>query len=180
VGEQTLLPGMTRSIDRRLRMTCHKHGSEPRHWIGEHLRCPWCKIDTLNRDLEAELGVPDHDDRQSREAGLKEGEGLAVAGAAAAGMTAEQQFPGWNDWAFNIIREIALHNELVYVDDVHDEAERQGLPIPPNRGSAWGWPWRRAIVNNVIENTGMTRKTTRAVAHAMPRPIYRSLIFNSS
>lgn len=175
--EQPILPGMMRSRNRRATMRCYKHGKEPRLWIGDHLPCPWCKIETLTSDLEAELGMRDPDDRRDREAGLKEGEKRAATGAAAAGMTAEQRYPGWNDWAFNIIREIALNNELVYVDDVHDEAERQGLPKPPNRGSAWGWPWRRAIVNNIIENTGNTRKTTRAVAHAMPRPIYRSLIF---
>jgi len=178
MGEQPLLPGMQRSKNRRLRVTCYKHGREPRCWIGDHLRCPWCEVEKLSSDLEAELGAHGLDDRPTRKVELKEGERLAAIGAAAAGMTAEQRFPGWNNWAYNIIREIARNNELVYVDDVHDEAERQGLPTPPNRGSAWGWPWRRAIVNNIIENTGDTRKTTRAVAHAMPRPIYRSLIFN--
>jgi hypothetical protein len=51
------------------------------------------------------------------------------------------------------------------------------LPPPPDKRS-WGGIMRKAKINGWISKTGKERKSTRAVCHSQPKPIYRSHIYD--
>jgi hypothetical protein len=95
------------------------------------------------------------------------------AGMQRAAEHAEQTHRGWNERAFDFLRDYAMQNAEFISEDVSDASLATGFPQPPTL-RAWGSVYRRAIREDVIIQTGSGRSRRR---HATICPRWGSLIY---
>ena len=88
----------------------------------------------------------------------------------------ERRIPRWGDMALDVLRDVAFNAEEFSADDVHDAAARLGLPEPHDK-RAWGPVMMRAVRTGLCRKSGRYRNSTRANVHAMPLPIYTSMVW---
>lgn len=103
---------------------------------------------------------------------------LAEEGMNRAADHADQVEPRWSDRAYEMLEGYALAHFEFMTEDVRVWAHEEGLPKPPD-GRAWGAVTHRAIVAGLIR-CDRYRKTRIPPAHATPRPVWRSQIFEGS
>ena len=81
---------------------------------------------------------------------------LAELGKARAADHAERESPTWNDRALGYFREFAARGEPFTTEDVRERADKDGLPLPPDK-RAWGAVASRAVRLGIIDSVGPIR-----------------------
>lgn len=79
---------------------------------------------------------------------------------------------GWNDLAYNAILSVARTTETF----ISDACWATGLP-EPHEPRALGGVMRRAARDGLIVGTDEFRPSRRVGCHAMPRRVWKSLVF---
>lgn len=104
---------------------------------------------------------------------------LAEQGMNLAADHADAVDPNWTNRAFGMLEQYARTHYEFMGEDVrqwaHDEG---GLPLPPD-GRAWGFVIVRGLKEGLYECVGY-RKTRIPPAHATPRAIWRSAIWQGA
>jgi hypothetical protein len=90
---------------------------------------------------------------------------------------ADQVEPGWSQRAYDMLEGYALSHFEFMTEDCRVWAHGEGLPTPPD-GRAWGAVTLRAVKAGLIV-CDRYRKTRIPPAHATPRPVWRSQIFQA-
>jgi hypothetical protein len=103
---------------------------------------------------------------------------LAVDGMNRAVDHADRVEPGWSDQAYEMMEGYALSHFEFMTEEVRVWAYGEGLPQPPD-GRAWGAVTSRAVKAGMIA-LNRYRKTRIPPAHATPRAVWRSILYQGS
>lgn len=110
-----------------------------------------------------------------KQAEIQFGEALRDKGIAQAEQHAEAEAPGWKAQAAAFFTAYLLYTLEFQTEDVRAEAEKHGVPPPPD-ARAWGGIIREAAKHSMITKEGY-RESKFAIAHRNPRAVWRSNLF---
>lgn len=100
---------------------------------------------------------------------------MALAGMQQAADHADAVEESWGERAYQLLTGYAVEHFEFMTEEVRVWAHSIGLPKPPD-GRAWGAVTHRAVRAGII-TCHRYRKTKVPPAHATPRPVWRSNIF---
>ena len=107
---------------------------------------------------------------------MNEGAKLRDEGMARVEEATEKIAPSWKDTALAIVRLVARKQAEFCADDLHRVADLVELEEPSDK-RAWGPVMMVSIRRGVCEKSGKYCNSERAKVHAMPLPIYTSLLY---
>jgi hypothetical protein len=103
---------------------------------------------------------------------------LATIGMQRAVDHADQVEGGWSELAYAMLEQYAFSHCEFMTEDVRVWAHENGLAVPPDK-RAWGAVTLRAVREKLVV-CDRYRKTRIPPAHATPRPVWRSQIWQEA